>query len=430
MLEVWSGLVRRHERLDKGHPDARESVLLRLGDLSLNGGDRLGVIGQLDTTAITGLRQDGLLQASTDNPFVVGPDFAHDEVRRYSVARLLMLERDPATNLLRAGAPRWALGAARLACQALLQEADGAASPLRGRFNALQTSFDALIQAGHGTRWGDVPSEALIALADPSEVLRDAWGHLRSNDDVGLKRLVRLVEQRHLDTNGIVKLNVVEPIVTLMLEGNRPWRSDDFVNNLLRDWLLAHIVARTPTGHSLRIRFRERLFEAYAEGDRRLREQERAEEAAKAARTPEDIERERRFMESNRDLFEPIGYGGRQRRKRPPVPHECRDEVFVELLALLGPDLGEEGKEILLRVARDAPSSLAPALEELLTGNAIAGYRRGLLAHLTQAYYLVEEDDGSSSMDDGIRRHHTRRGGLYMPPLCLVPGTIYGTISN
>ena len=416
MLEVWSGLVRRRERSDRGHPDARQSVLLRLGDLSLNGGDnKLGVISQLDTTAITGLRQDGLLQASNDNPFVIGPDFAHDEIRRYSVARLLLLDRDPAKSILRAKAPRWALGAARLACQVLLQEPSEATSPIRGRFDALQTSFDALIHAGHGTRWGDVPSEALISLADPSEVLRDAWGELRSNDDAGLKRLVRLVEQRHRDSNGIVNLVVVEPIITLILEANAPWRSGDFASNLLWEWLLAHIVARTPTGHPLRILLRERLLEAYTEGDRRLREQEMAEEAARAARTPEDIERERRFMESDRYLFEPIGYGGRQRRQRPSVPHECSDEVFMELLALLGPDIGEDGKEILLRVARDAPYFLSPALNELLTSNAIAGYQRGLLAHLTQAYYIDDEADGSSSMDDGIRRHHSRRGGFYEP---------------
>ena len=135
MSKVWAGLVRRHERLDRGHPDARQSVLLRLADLSLNGGDWLGVIGQLDTTAITGLCQDGLLQASTENPFVSGPDFAHDEVRRYSVARLLLLERDPARSILHAKAPRGALGAARLACQTLLQEPDGATSPIRGRFS-------------------------------------------------------------------------------------------------------------------------------------------------------------------------------------------------------------------------------------------------------------------------------------------------------
>ena len=255
----------------------------------------------------------------------------------------------------------------------------------------------------------------MISLADPSEVLRDAWGELQSNEDAGLKRLVRLVEQRHRDGNSMVNLIVVEPIIALMLEARTPWRSGDFASNLLREWLLAHIVARTPTGHPLRVLLRERLLQEYKEGDHRLREQSRAEEIARAARTPEDIERERLFMESPRDLFEPVGYGGRKRRQRPAVPRECRDEVFVELLALLGPDLGEEGEEILLRIARDAPSFLAPALEELLTGNAIAGYRRGLLAHLTQAYYLDDEADGSSSMDDGIRGHHTRRGGLYMP---------------
>ena len=227
MLEVWSdSFVDMNGWIgDIQTPASRCSF--DWGILSLNGGDKLGVIGQLDTTAITGLRQDGLLQASTDNPFVIGPDFAHDEIRRYSVARLLLLERNPAKSILRAEAPRWALGAARLACQALLQEPYEATSPLRGRLDALQTSFDALIQAGHGTRWGDVPSEALISLADPSEVLRDAWGELRSNDDAGLKRLVRLVEQRHRDSNGIVNLVVVEPIITLILEARHTmavWR--------------------------------------------------------------------------------------------------------------------------------------------------------------------------------------------------------------
>ena len=418
MLEVWSGLVRRHERSDKGNPDARESVLLRLADLSLNGGNRLDVIGQLDTTSITGLRQDGLLQASTENPFVSGPDFAHDEVRRYAVARLLLLERNPAASISNANAPRWALGAARLACQALLQEPDRITTPLQGRFDALQTSFNALIEAGYGTRWGDVPSEALLTLADSSGAIRDAWPKLQANNSTGLQRLARLIQQRHIDENSIVNIFVVEPIVSLLLEANAPWRSGKYASNLLRDWLIARIVTETTSGHPLRVLLRERLFEEYKEGDRRLREQLRAEEIARAARTPEEIEREGRFFESHQDLFSPIGYGGRQRRQRPPVPRECEDEEFLELLALLGPDLGEEGEEILIRVARDAPSFLAPALEELFTSNGLAGYRRGLLAHLTQAYYLDDEADGSQFFNDydyGIRGHNARRGGLFGP---------------
>ena len=416
MLEVWSGLVRRQERLDRGHPDARESVLLRLANLSLNGGDRLDIIGKLDMTAIIGLRQDGLLQASVNNPFLIGPDFAHDEVRRYAVARLLLLESDPAASILSAGAPRWALGAARLACQALLQEPNKATSPLRGRFDALQASFDALIEAGHGTRWGDLPSEALITLADSGPGIRDAWPKLRTNDNAGLRRLARLVEQRHRDNNGIVNLIVVEPIISLLLEGSAPWRSGDYASNLLRGWLHAHVVANTAAGHPLRILMRERLVEACAEADRRLIEKRRAEEAARAARTPEEIERQRRYMESHQDLFSGLGYGGRRPRQRPEVPYECLNEVFLELLALLGRDIGDEGKAILLRVAQDAPSSLAPAVEELLTGNALASFQRGLLAKLTQAYYLDDESDGSAFFDDdGIRPHHSRSGGYFGP---------------
>ena len=418
MQEVWSGLVRRQERSDRGHPDARESVLLKLSEHSLKGGDRLDVFDKLDRTAVTGLRQDGLLQASVENPFMVGPDFAHDEVRRYAVARLLLAERNPAASILSAGAPRWALGAARLACQALLQQPDTAAAPLRGRFDTQQTSFDALVEAGHGTRWGDVPSEALITLADSSDLIRDAWPKLRTNDNSGLRRLTRLVGQRHRDDNGIVNLNVVEPIIPMLLEDSEPWKSGEYASNLFREWLHAHVVAGTPAGHPLRVLLRERLVGAYADGNRRLRDQQKAEEAARAARTPEDIERERQFMESRQAPFSEISYGGHRRQRRPEVPRVCRDEVFLELLALLGPDLGAEGEAILLRVARDAPSSLSPAVEQSFTGNALAGYRRGLLAELTLAYYLDAEADGSSdysSMTYGIRRHRVRGGGLYAP---------------
>ncbi len=415
MLEVWSGLVRRHERSDRGLPDARESVLLQLANLSLNSGDRLGVIGQLDATAVIGLRQDGLLQGSTENPFASGPDFAHDEVRRYAVARLLLLDGDPAASILNAGAPRWVLGAGRLACQSLLQELDEAGAPLRGRFDTLQSSFDTLIEAGYGTRWGDVPSEALITLADSVRVIRDAWPNLRRNDDAGLRRLARLVEQRHRGTNGIVNVLIIAPIIELLLEDREPWKAGAHASNLLREWLCALVVAGTPSGNQLRVLLRERLVETYKEGERRLEERRAAEESARTGRTPEEVEEEIQVRVSESDLFSGIGYGGHRRRQRPEVPRECRDEVFLELLALLGPDLGQMGEEILLRVAGDAPSFLAPVLEELFTGNALAGYRRGLLAHLTQAYYLDDEDDGSSSMDDGIRPHHASWAGFYTP---------------
>ena len=413
MQEVWSRLVRRHGKSDRGHPDARELVLLRLADLSLSGGERLDGISGLDATAISGLRQDGLLQESLENPFMIGPEFAHDEVRRYAVARLLLVDRDPTSIVLRVGAPRWTLGATRLACQALLAEPDAAAFPLRGRFAALQASFDKLVEAGHGTRWGDVPCEALVTLADPSGVLQDAWPELCANDAAGLRRLARLVDQRLRKDSGIVDLVAIEPIVKLLLEDDTPWQSGEYAGDLLREWLSGHAFAGTPAGHPLRILLRKRLVEACAAGDRRLVEQREAAAAARAARAPEDIERVRQIAESHPELFSEIGYGGRRRRHRPEVPRECRDEVFLELLALLGPDLGEDGERILRRVARDAPSWLAPAVdEEPFTGFALSKYRRGLLARLTEAYYLDDESDGADFGGDGIRDHLARRVGV------------------
>ena len=416
MQEVWSGLVRRREMSDRGSPDARESVLLELADLALSDVERLDVISRLDPTALAGLRHDGLLGTSCDNPFMIGPEFAHDEVRRYAVARLLLVDRDPASRIMMAGAPRWSLAAARLACQKLLAEPDAATTPLRGRFAALQASFDALVDAGHGARWGDVPGEALLTLANPGTVLRDAWPKLLSDDAAGLRRIARLVDQRLRDDDGIVDVIAVEPIITLLLEDHAPWQSGEYAKGLLRAWLRGHVVANTAAGHRLRILLRERLVEACAAADRRLAEEQEAAAAARDARTPEEVEQERRFVESHSGLFSEIGYGGRNRRQRPEVAREIKDEVVLELLALLGPDLGNDGEAILRRVAQDAPAWLAPAVEEIFTGRSLANYRRGLLAQLTEAYYLDDEADGGSGLfDDGVRRHHARSFAVVSP---------------
>ena len=142
--------------------------------------------------------------------------------------------------------------------------------------------------------------------------------------------------------------------------------------------------------------------------ERRLAKEQRAEATRRAARTPEEVERESRLAESQSDLFAKHGIGDQRRRRRPDVPREIKDRVVLELLSLLGPDLGDSGEAILRRVALEAPSWLAPALEEHLTGRALASYSPQLLAQLTQAYYLDDEGDRSRFHDDGIRRHHGR----------------------
>ena len=419
MREVWSGLVRRRELSDRGSPDARELVLLKLATLALSGVDdveRIDVISELESTALAGLRQDGLLRTSGADPFVIGPEFAHDEVRRYAVARLLLADRDPAPKIMKAGAPRWSLGAARLACQELLAEPDTSTTPLRNRFAELQASFDALATNGHGARWGDVPSEALVTLPSPGAVLREAWPELLADGAAGLRRLARLVDQRLRGDNGIVDIVAVEPIITLLLDDHAPWRSGKYAQGLLRAWLCGHVVADTPAGDPLRILLCEHLVTACAAADRRLAEEREAAAATPTNRTPAEVERERQIVG--------ISYRGRHRRQRPEVPVEITDEIVLELLALLGPDLGNGGEAILRRVAQDAPSWLAPAVDGPFASRALASYRGGLLAHLTEAYFLDDEADRFDLFDDGIRNHRARSvlydplSAWYLGPFC------------
>ena len=412
MRQVWSGLVRRHDQSDRGKPDARELALLRLGDLALCGGNALDIVGAIDPVALDGLRRDGLLRTSSDDPFRIGPVFAHDEVRRYAVAWVMLAAGNSTTKLVDAGVPRWALGAARLACQLLLATPDMPSNPLDGRFARLQEAFDDLVNAGHGARWGDVPGEALLTLGDPYPVLRDAWPELHAEPGDGLQRLGRLVDQRLRDANGLVRIAAIEPLIDLLLEYETPWRSGEHVQMLLQEWLRALVIADAPADYPLRLRLRERLAAASAAADRRMQQEREAADAARAARTAEEIEEERRFMDSHRALFTEIGYSRTKRRARREVPREITDEIVVELLALLGPDLGDEGEAILRRIGGDAPWSLRPAVEELFTGRALATYQRGFLAELTEAYYLDEEDDGSGFYEDGIRHHRARSFGV------------------
>ena len=414
MEQIWEGLVRRQGRSDRGMPHARNVALLNLADLALRKGDPLEVMSRIDQAALDGLLRDGLLRISPDDPFNIGPEFAHDEVRRYAVARLLLSAEDPTSKLAAAGVPRWSLGAARLACQALLAAPGTPANPAHGRLARMQQAFDGLVDAGHGDRWGDVPGEALLTLGDPGPALRDAWPGLRAAPDAGLKRLSRLVDQRLSGENGLVRADAVEPLIGLLLDDDTAtWISEKHMWRLVRDWLRALAAADTPAGHPLRLRLRDQLTAACAAADSRLQAERDAAAAARAARSAAEIEEERKLRERHRGLLGgPVGYPrSRRPKRRPQIPREITDETMIELLALVGPDLGDQGEAILLRVAREAPSEIEPAVEKPLAGRALAGCRRGFLALLTEAYYLDDEEDGSGYHEDGIRDHDPRAAG-------------------
>ncbi|KAB8166446.1 hypothetical protein FH609_002575 [Streptomyces sp. 3MP-14] len=400
MRQVWAGLVRRNGSKDHGILDAREVAMLLLSRHALQGGDQLAVAASIDPDALAGLRKDGLLRTSLDNPFRPLPEFAHDEVRRYAVAWLLLAEGDPMRVLVDAGVPRWALGAARLACQAVLVAPASNSNPVAGRFVRWQCKFDELVAAGHGERWTDVPGEALLTLADPRPVLREAWPQLQGEGRAGVRRLIRLVDQRLRDQHAFVRVAAVEPLVELLLDDETPWRTGDEVRTLLADWLRSLVHSEVPGGHPLREQLRVRLLRFCAAADQRLRDREE-----ERARTSVAITDEQRAMQQ---FFGQIGYPRLQRRRqRPAISQEITDETVVELLALLGPDLGEDGEAVLRRIADAAPEYLASALEGVCCGRALAAYKRGFLADMVLAYYLDEEDDGSygHGRDEGVRDH-------------------------
>ena len=110
------------------------------------------------------------------------------------------------------------------------------------------------------------PGEALLALAEPDAVLRDAWAEVRAEGGAGLRRLARLVSQRLRSENGLVNTVAVEPIIMLLLEDHTPWRSGEHAQLLLREWLRALAFQGTPSGHPLRVLLQQRLIAACIAG--------------------------------------------------------------------------------------------------------------------------------------------------------------------
>jgi hypothetical protein len=419
---IWYHLVRNGDRHGAGAPDAREQVMLRLAAHALRKGDVEELLARLDHDAVDGLRRSGLLLPASRLPWERVPAFKHDLVRAYSVARLLLGERDPAAALTAIGAPRWTLAAARLAAGIVLSAPDEPSYPRAGRFAWLQTGFDAIASAGGGERWSDVPTEALLEVPDSADLLKDAWPTLLDEKAQGLASLIRVLHGRHQRT-GMLDAIIAEPVISQLLEVGTPRGLADEVAELIRDCLRAHVLQGTPAGQATRTALRNSILDRCAENERVLDEQEAARQAELAARTPEEIAAE----EERRKKFAAIsGVSMSRRRRRRPEPPRHRPyqwihDAQVEHLALLGPDLGPEGEAILRRIAEDEPHSLDHAVEPIFAGHSLASYDAKLLIDLATAYYIEDDDDDDDDEfgwsggihDEGIRHH--RFGGLGSP---------------
>ncbi len=409
---VWAKLIRNDERAARGLPDARDQVMRQLATRQLRHSDPVTLYASLAPAAVAGLQHDALLRpAERWQPL---PAFAHELLRTYAIARVLLSFDDPIGELIANGAPRWALPAVRLAVQVRLRAPDLLETPLAGRFARLQTAVDRLPAAGHGDRWADLPTEAVLTLPNSWEILADAWPALVESDAAGLRRVLRVTQQRYGRT-GIVDRLVAEPLVALLLERGWPSQLQGEVDELLGGWLRGLILSGEPAGHPLRIALRERLAARVAAGDERVADIRREEAARLAARSPEEVAEDRVRNRARRSLTSLFLGRRRLRRRWRELPRELTDEDLLEQLALLGRDLGETGEALLRRVARDSPQHLAPAVEKPLTGYGLASRDIGLLVHLIEAYYIDERDDRGYDgiVADGVRDH--RYAGLAVP---------------
>jgi hypothetical protein len=374
---VWDKVVRGDGHPGVGSAEARELTLLAVAASTMQLPEDRRPGAGVDAAAVDALRRDHLLAPAS--PYRNQPEFAHDEVRRYATAILLIRDQSPTGLLEAAGVPRWALSAATLACKGLLKEPG--ARPTRV-FVQLLIQFVPFAVA-HGSRWADVPVEAVLETPFGYECLKTAFED--QSVDLGLDDVVRVVQQRH-KIKALVDPIVSAPVVQILLDEEEPWGASKESFELLADWLQALSLSNVLAGNELRIRLRSRLLAYWS------------------AFPARDIK--------NDDL--PVWVSQRRRRRRE-LGYQLTKQEFVETLTLLGPDIDEAVEGCLRAIADDAPAFLSPAADSPLSARALAQKNPELLATLMEAYYI--DDDDSWHRAEGVRMHQGRWTHVG-PPFC------------
>ena len=420
---VWQERVRNVGRRDAGSPDANERVMLQLAEHALTQGPPEALMSSFDFEAVASLRRSGLLRPRSPLPWERVPTFSHDLVRTYAVARWLLADADPATALRDVAAPRWALSAARLACEALLANCD---VPSADVFERLQTSFDVLADDGFGERWADVPVEALLGVSEPLQQLKAAWPTLIRANAKGVRRVLRIMRLRHQNVStpsgaaapipcapygpfshrpNPVALDtfVADAVVQQLLDAGFPQGLEKQAAELISDWLFSHVMRQTPAGHPTRIALVDRLVA-------QCRERESQAQAALDQAATQQASSDRPRPKRPGRLF--AGSMLRPQRRRPDhvTPYQWINQVSIGHLGLLGADLGADAEEILRRVAEEAPDLLQHAVDPPGCGLALTQFSPGLLVHLVEAYYIVDhqaldDDYRFSRRDECVRKH-------------------------
>jgi hypothetical protein len=365
---VWRAWVRNRELPSAGGatPDGRDEAMIGLARRRLAPSGTPGIPLTADPRALASLRSDGLLlPAGSGYAFRSGDEFSTDVVRDFALAVLFVREGFDA--LRQAGVPRWALRAARMACQGMLIDTRRGGPAVAGRMRDLQQQFDTMA-AGSGDRWADLPWEAALTAGTADSVIRECGQDLLKPGGVLLDRVLRLISQRFSDA-GAADPAIAAPVVAFLIEFPEKveavrYRFAEEAGKLVASWLRAvrrAEMAGRPIGHwrPLRARVREWLLR----------------------------------------------------------PGRADYEVEVECLALLGADTDERATGCLRGVAARQPSRLAACVELFDPTMSLAATDLDLLFELTEAYYI--EDRAASAgigwLEMGIRRHKHTNGRFGVP---------------
>ncbi|WP_405060159.1 hypothetical protein OG474_00585 [Kribbella sp. NBC_01505] len=383
---VWTNVVRAENRPGAGSSHAREQTLLAAAASVMQLPPELRPAAGIDPEAVDALRRDHLLAPAS--PYREQPEFAHDEVRRYATAILLVRAQNLTQVLAGSAVPRLALSAATLACKGLLREA---AVQQERRFRDLYDDFQAFATE-HGVRWADIPIEAVLETPKAYDCLKAALAD--ESTELVLADIVRIVAQRH-KVGGLIDPVVASAVIRILLDHERPWDVSKDSFELLADWLQALALADAPQGNELRIALRARHLAHWK---------------AYPPREPSEDDDLTRSMRSS-------GLPTRRHRhRRRNLDYKLTKEEFVETLALLGPDLDDETETCLHALANDAPAFLAPAADSPVSARAIAQRDPELLATLMEAYYIDDAPDWHR--DEGVRGHQGRWTG-FGGPFCM-----------
>ena len=364
---VWHAWVRNREQPSPGGatPDGRDEAMIGLARRYLAGSGTPGISVRADPRALASLRSDGLLlPAGPRFAFRRGDEFSSDMVRDFALA--VLFARDGFDILRQAGAPRWALRAARMACQGMLIDPRPGTAAMAGRMRDLQREFDAMA-GGFGDRWADLPWEAALTAGAAESVIRECAHDLLQPGGVLLDRILRLITQRFSEA-GAADPAIAAPVVTFLVE----------------------YAAEVET---VRYRLAEEVGKLTASWLRAVRR------AEMAGRT---IEHWRPVRTRVRDYL--------------LQPDRADYEVTVECLALLGTDTDARVTSCLREVAARQPHRLASCVELFDPTMSLAATDLDLLFELTEAYYI--EDPAASGIgwhDMGIRRHKHTHGGFGVP---------------